>query len=56
MLFKLKAIKVFLRLISLGEQIVKMPKQMISYQNYWDETYAMPKQGWNEKKCKTHLS
>lgn len=27
MLFKLKAIKVFLRLISLGEQIVKMPKQ-----------------------------
>lgn len=51
MLFKLKAIKAFLRLISLGEQIVKMPKQNGQLSELHRKTHTMQKQGWNEEKC-----
>ena len=45
MLFKLKAIKAFLRLISLGEQIVKMPKQTGQLSELQGKIHTLQKQG-----------
>ena len=45
MLFKLKAMKAFLRLIYLGEQIVKMPKQTGQLSELQRKTHAMQKRG-----------